>query len=377
VGSTLSGGLDSSFVAGLARDLRAQDGHTALPTFTMVYEAPPGGERRWADLMVAAGSLDPCFVAGDGLDPLEGVERALRDQGELRLFPTGFVHPPLLDAARERGVRVLLDGLDGDGVVGHGLARLADLVRSGHPVTAVREASSLSRTLYATRPKTAWDVLRHHALARLAPAAAHRAYRRVRPDAHPLAGAVIAEPFAARIQLRERLAGDPRFRHPGRTEREVHVRNLEALIDARIPDLLAHMASARGIQPALPYFDRRVVELCAALPAERRLRGGLTRVVMREAMRGVVPEELRWRRDKWNIWPVLHRGLVVHGRERMEAALRDSALGEYMDVPALRRRHGRLLGHRPDDRSYRAHQETDAAALWRAVVLSTWLREQR
>jgi asparagine synthase (glutamine-hydrolysing) len=56
------------------------------------------------------------------------------------------------------------------------------------------------------------------------------------------------------------------------------------------------MAFSREVR--LPFLDHRVVEFIFAAPADQKIRGASTKVILRNAIRGIVPEEIRIRKDK-------------------------------------------------------------------------------
>jgi asparagine synthase (glutamine-hydrolysing) len=60
--------------------------------------------------------------------------------------------------------------------------------------------------------------------------------------------------------------------------------------------------SAFGLDVSWPFFDHRLVELMFRVPATLKIRDGVTKHLLREAMRGVLPEETRTRIKKtgWN-----------------------------------------------------------------------------
>jgi asparagine synthase (glutamine-hydrolysing) len=60
--------------------------------------------------------------------------------------------------------------------------------------------------------------------------------------------------------------------------------------------------SAFGIDVIWPFFDHRLVELMFRVPATLKIRDGVTKHLLREAMRGILPEETRTRIKKtgWN-----------------------------------------------------------------------------
>jgi asparagine synthase (glutamine-hydrolysing) len=55
---------------------------------------------------------------------------------------------------------------------------------------------------------------------------------------------------------------------------------------------------ASGVECRMPFMDYRVVEFIFSLPLDSRIGGGYTKRVLREAMRGVLPEETRTNRLK-------------------------------------------------------------------------------
>ena len=55
---------------------------------------------------------------------------------------------------------------------------------------------------------------------------------------------------------------------------------------------------AHSIESRLPFLDYRLVEWLQSLPDEQKLYNGQTKVVMRGAMKGILPENVRMRMDK-------------------------------------------------------------------------------
>src|SRR5256885_791866 len=60
-------------------------------------------------------------------------------------------------------------------------------------------------------------------------------------------------------------------------------------------------AAAFGLEARYPFFDRRLIEFCLALPAEQKLGQGWNRIVMRRATEGILPSEIQWRPKKGNL----------------------------------------------------------------------------
>ena len=376
VGCLLSGGLDTSSIVGVARRIRRQAGEGPLDTFTAIFPGLPAAdlrridERAFDDALVAQGDLEPHYVRGDLLGPLADVDRALWHLDEPFPAPNLYLHWALYGAARDCGVRVLLDGIDGDTTVSHGLENFAALARRGKVLTLARELRGLSRR-YSMAVS---GLLRQFAVQPLVPVPVRHAVRRLRgcrESAH-LDHTAIRPEFARQTAIVERVeAYERRCSRPVRTAREAHCRGMNSGLIPYALEMADKAAAAFGIEPRYPFFDRRLMELCLALPPDLKLRGGWTRLVMRRAMDGILPEEVRWRPSKANLAPNFRQRLVAHDRTLVEEVVlgQPGALGEYVDIPALRRIYQRYLAEPTSD----AH----ALTVYCAVVLTLWLQRTK
>ncbi len=55
---------------------------------------------------------------------------------------------------------------------------------------------------------------------------------------------------------------------------------------------------AHGVECRMPYMDYRIVEFIFSLPPESKVGGGYTKRVLREALRGIIPDEIRLEKFK-------------------------------------------------------------------------------
>ena len=130
-------------------------------------------------------------------------------------------------------------------------------------------------------------------------------------------------------------------------------------------------ASAFALEPRYPFLDRRLIELCVALPPEQKLRGGWTRAVVRQAMDGLLPEEVRWRAGKADLSPNFMRQLLDRDREIVADVIvrNPDVLEDYVDISALRRVYDRYTAGSMSD--------ADALTIHRTVVLGLWLQRAK
>lgn len=55
---------------------------------------------------------------------------------------------------------------------------------------------------------------------------------------------------------------------------------------------------AFSLEARVPFLDHRVVEFCLNLPDQYKVGSGISKVILRDAMRGIVPDSILDRRDK-------------------------------------------------------------------------------
>jgi asparagine synthase (glutamine-hydrolysing) len=154
------------------------------------------------------------------------------------------------------------------------------------------------------------------------------------------------------------------------TSEEAHWAGLSGPIWPATLELADRAAAAFGLELRFPFFDRRLIEFCLALPMGQRLDLGWTRVILRRAMRGILPEEVRQRVGKQDLSPNYVRGLRGNDRELLSAALHQQGpLAGYADLAALRAAYDRFVSN-----TDRVYWRQDCAALYRAAVLTRWLK---
>ena len=374
VGCLLSGGLDSSSIAVTARDLLRTEGRESLETFTAIFPGLSAAdlrridEREFVEAVVRQGGVQNHPVRGDLLSPLTDVGRALGQLDEAFAAPNLYLHWALYGAAQARGVRVLLDGIDGDTTVSHGLEYLPALARSGRGITLGRELLALSRRHGVGVRHLLWQ----YVLDPVIPGSLRRGLRYLGREPDRLADSVIRPDFARRMGVVDRLeALESLQRRSGGSARQAHAAAMESGLIPYALELADKAAAGFGVEPRYPFFDRRLMELCLAMPGNQKLRDGWSRFVMRRAMAGRLPETVRWRSSKANLAPNFKRRLLDNDRNLLAEIVLDQPgmIDEYVDVPTLRRTYDRYLAD--------PGSEADALTIFNAVVLGLWLQRAK
>jgi asparagine synthase (glutamine-hydrolysing) len=373
VGGLLSGGLDSSAIVGTARRLLEAQDARPLHTFSAIFPGLPEAdlrkidERPFVDAVLAMGGFASHYVRADCLSPLTDLDRVFWHEDEAFLAPNLYMHWALYSAAHQQDVRVLLDGIDGDTTVSHGLDYLSELARAVKVRKLGREVLALSRRHNSSARTILWQF----GLRPLVPEPLRHVWRAARRSTQPSwrVNTVIKPVFARRVDLTGRAQALRKKGHTStRTAREGHWRGLTSALFPYALELADKAAAAFSLEPRYPFFDRRLVEFCLALPPEQKLHQGWTRVIMRRAMVNILPDEVRWRIGKANLSPNFKRRLLEYDRALLEDVIMNDpqVIEDYVDVSALRDAY----------RRYNAQpmSEGDALTVYGAVNLALWLR---
>lgn len=311
VWSQLSGGVDSSSVVSVAQALaEAGRGPGLAGTVTLVETLGDGDERRYSDVVVRRWGLrnetvtDPWAWQDDGLPPPRTDEPRAH-------YPFWARDRAMLAIVRRSGGRVLLSGQGPDHYLAGNLGFVADLLAAGRVRAALGE---LVRFSVAAR-QSFWAGLGRYGIDPFLPT--WLKLRRAR--AHEQLPAWLDPGFVRRMEIQGRLPlvrqlaaprGGSRFAHQVAAE-------LEGL-----SGFLERGPFEDGIEMRYPFLHRPLVEHSLRLPPALRIRPRAGKHVLREAMRGTLPEEIRTRRGKGGIDARLLWALH-HERARLEALLRD------------------------------------------------------
>ena len=293
VGVNLSGGLDSTSILCAAARLRAQDGaSSALLAFC--YQDRGFDESRYI--------RDTLALTGAQLVPLEmtpaelwdSLPRVLAVQDEPVHSMTALVGYHLMALAARNGVKVILNGQGADEVLGgygsYFAERWGELIRAGDLRSAWHEIAAYSQAHGGSARQRFVRALRHVAQGALQSSAAYRALatrRHAARVAHSpwlqpdLARHLVAPRPAAPVGLRQVLAGS--------------VTRAPLPLYLRIED---RNSMAHSVEVRLPFLDHRLVSLAFSLGSEWKVRGPWNKHLLREAMRGRIPESVRSRVDK-------------------------------------------------------------------------------
>ena len=364
VGSTLSGGLDSSSITCTARKLLA-DSDRELHTFSAIFPNLPKSDLAWIDercymdVVKSGGSLQSHDIRADLLDPLLGWFW----QDEEPIAGTNmYIHQGMYDRAKQQGVRVFLDGVDGDTTVSHGWRYLTSLVYTGHWQRLYRELAATSRNVNISRKvvveKYCIEPFIHEPLAQIK--------QKLFP--HQNYDELINSNFAKETQVYshiQKIASEPLFL----TARKQHFAGMSTGLYPLAMEICDRAATPRSVEPRYPFFDRRLMEFCLAIPLDQKFKQGYTRSVFRRAMEGILPPEVQWRTNKAKLGSNFQRNLLDRNSQILAKMMQNSgSIEPYVDMSKLRAVYNRYAVEKQP-------QPGDDVNMLNAVTLDLWLNK--
>ena len=348
VGTSLSGGLDSSCIVALSAQLTGDHRRHA---FTARFPGYERDEWEYARLVAeAAGVVEHHPVEPTAEELFADLETLVVDHEEPVASASIYAQWRVMAAAKAAGVVVLLDGQGGDELFG------------GYPISAGFGARSAG--VRATVRELAGG------FARAAPVARSFAMDFLPDVARSMVWRREATPYAGR----DLVAGTPLGPSPwpqawpvpaGPLTREL----LAQLFSTSLPQLLRYadrssMAHAREVR--LPFLDRRIAEYALSLPASFVYDGGTTKRILRDVASGIVPAPILERRDKVAFEPPQRRWLQTRtALERIAELLLD---------PGSRLRGLEAIDPGAIESDHRGGSWRDPAGIWRALNAELWLR---
>jgi asparagine synthase (glutamine-hydrolysing) len=319
VGSCLSGGLDSSSIVCVMNDLlREDDAHAQQQTFSACSTDARIDERRYIEDVVRSRDLTAHYVYPDAGTLFEALDAIAWHQDEPFGSTSIFAQWRVFELAARAGVKVMLDGQGADeqlaGYEAFSAARFTGLARS---LRLELLWSEIDATRAVQGHSAMWAF--KHVMDGVLPGPARHLARR-------WAGKASAEPGWLEPRALRARPRDPFRESEGaaRSVQELSVRqlmrtNLQMLLHWEDRDSMAHSIEAR-----VPFLDHRLVEFVVGLPDELKLSQGLTKRVLRDAMKGVLPESVRMRTDKLGFVTPEERWVRSEAPETFKAAAREA-----------------------------------------------------
>jgi len=287
VGSCLSGGLDSSSIVCIMNELLKNSEPTCRQlSFSACSHHKKFNESHYIEKVVQNTGIQSHYTYPD-LDALfSQLDQILWHQDEPFGSTSIFAQWEVFKLAKEHKIKVMLDGQGADeqlaGYRAFFRTYLLDLLKKGNFISFYKEASAFRR--------------RHHyntsflELAKLA--VPYRIKKIVKKNAQPRSWLDYE-----RLGVQELIPGKKSYPGKGSFEQLSYAQ----MTETNLPMLLHYEdrnSMAHSIESRTPFIDYRLVEFIQSLPANYKINDGITKRILREGLKGTLPEEVRTRMDK-------------------------------------------------------------------------------
>ncbi len=357
VGILLSGGIDSSAIAGAVKEVDSQ--WTRRRVFTFVPDDPDLSEERFADAVCRHTG----FIATRARVPTGDLTKDVLELCDQHDFPVGsssvLAQRRLFQAVAQYETPVVLDGQGADELFGgyrtYLGARIATLILEGRLIDAAR---------FLTRCRALPGVTNGFLLSRVI---GHLVPRRLQEVARLLGGEPLVPSWCASDWLKSRgVAPRPLWHRVGRSALRSQLD--AALKRTSLPMLLQwedRNSMAFSIESRVPFLTPKLVSLALSLPESFLISAEAeTKSILRSASVGLIPESVRKRRDKIGFATPERAWLAPHTGWIDEVFREASARASIIDWSVARRQAAEMLtGRSPYD-----------FRLWRWLNLALWSR---
>jgi asparagine synthase (glutamine-hydrolysing) len=291
IGTSLSGGLDSSAVVAFCQASAGQYTHRS---FTAVFPGFEKNEQTQAALVASRFGLTPTYTTIDADEVVTLMDKVMACQEEPVASGSALAQYRVFETAKQAGITVLLDGQGADEILaGYGKYYRwywAQLY-AGQKEEAAREIAAARalgiREPFGVTAKLA-SVLPHFA-------ASLQQARRERAAARDPR---LAPDFAAAHKRDSYYSMPAHFDLNSVLHYNTTSNGLEELLRLADRNSMAHAVEVR-----LPFLSHELVEFLFSLPPSFKIREGWTKWLLRKSTESILPAEIVWRRDKTGFEP--------------------------------------------------------------------------
>jgi asparagine synthase (glutamine-hydrolysing) len=345
-GGMLSGGLDSSSIIASA----IRHGRNSEDKGFPVYSALFGTNIKSDESIYIDAVLDryPSLVSFnrdcDKIDAYKGISYIILRSKILTSSANIYINNVLYGQAGADSVEVVLSGFDGDTTISHGREYLHELRDTGRLFKLSNELYYVAKVAGLQYRTVLRNWLREPVASLPGIHQARAVYRKIKygssnvPSAtKPMWEELISEALMQSVQEdipdeTNKPDADPK------TQQERHREQVMRTAMVQTLELIDVVAARHRVEVRFPFFDKRLIEFCLAVPGNLKIRRGWTRYILRQAMRERLPHAVRKRANKGNLAFALDQNLRSNASENVRHLLPEYGpeIAKYVDVDKTR-----------------------------------------
>lgn len=291
IGSSLSGGLDSSTIVGIL----SKKFSVPVKTFSSVYEDIDCNEKEFIDEVNKFASTEPHLVYPADINLLEALEKIVVHHDGPNAGASLYSGYSVYQEAQKK-VKVLMDGQGADELLGgytsSYFARLKDILSEKtlwSKIKAMKLIGIFRKEWPEKMNEMPFEVMR-----------AAMGDKAARTDTHKQ-----SVKFSKHIDLFyegfEKEAAKEIVRKSGSVEGNLNQELYYQLMQSTLPEILHNVdgnSMTFSLEVRLPFLDYRIVEFCMALNGRYKIKNQWTKWILRKSCKQYLPERVLYRTNK-------------------------------------------------------------------------------
>jgi asparagine synthase (glutamine-hydrolysing) len=282
IGSCLSGGLDSSSIVCGISDIKTKN--NTLKTFTSCSHIPQYDEKKYVDIIINKKNIKNYCVYPEYHELLNELEKLIWHQDEPPQSSSIYAQMKIFQEAKKQNIKVMLDGQGADeifaGYIPYFFVYSTELVKHNSPIEAINQLKK-AYTVHKFPIRTILQNLFNTVFIKT-----------------PLSKYILN--FNDWIDISKLGYSDY---HPSVpiTYNNLTNKLQEHLSSTSLPALLHwedRNSMTYSIEARVPFLDYRIVEIGYNTPSEYKLKDGITKFILRDSLKDILPEEIVNRKDK-------------------------------------------------------------------------------
>ncbi|EHQ35327.1 asparagine synthase (glutamine-hydrolyzing) [Methanoplanus limicola] len=335
-GTCLSGGLDSSTITVLINKILKENNPDApkQKTFSAVFNEKKFDESDYIKIVVNSTDVNAHYISPNPKDLWNDLDHLIYSNDEPFMQLTLYSQYCIMRYL-SKNVKVVLDGQGADeifaGYIAYLYSHISSLIHNRYYLKACKELAGMLKY--------------HSGFLKYA-----------------------LKQFFVRKDRRDLINGyeEPLVRYQGNLNEAL----LTDLTSANLPYLLHwedRMSMAFSVEARVPFLDYRIIEYVNKLPADKKIRNGITKYILRKSVKGIIPEEIRCRMDK--------KGFSTPEEVWMKEELKENILEVMRSDSFASRKYWNSEMVCSDYCDFIDGKKEYSSEIWRIVCTELWLRK--
>ena len=177
---------------------------------------------------------------------------------------------------------------------------------------------------------------------------------------------LINEEFCYKTNVKERVIKHEKDFRDAKSSKSYHLFSLNSGLLQYVLEIVDKSSGASSLEARYPFFDKRLIEFCLALPIEQKINNGWSRIIMRRAMENILPKEIQWRTDKSRLGSNFRKNFLSFEQNLIEEAIfnKNELIQDYVNINSMKKIYNQ----------YKSHENVSVLSIFGVVTIYLWIR---